>query len=345
MSHIAFAFVPRKVAVKHKTPASSTLQKGSTSHPRPLLPPTSAASTSKSTCPDRPSAPARALPFKIPIMCGPRASYDIERCTCVRSNDNFFPLRYILEPPSPLSTAEDSEAAIARALRAHAADTVDLSIAIPSAERKTKLYQRSARRSMHPVDSSVDSSRGLLPTYPTEVSSSKVTLDAEPPKLESFAIVTVKTVKDAESFPGDQDKTDAARFGFRACSKARWDELNAEYVEYRAGLARTEDVGRNRDDDDSRDEQPLSSSRSDIPHTSSPAYRPNCLVYSQSRPRDKQKLSLRAFFADALGIGADHAGEANDYVDYTVGVDSVGLFLTGTHSSRVIRPVAVSPSD
>ncbi|KAJ7073823.1 hypothetical protein C8F01DRAFT_919328, partial [Mycena amicta] len=76
----------------------------------------------------------------------------------------------------------------------------------------------------------------------------------------------------------------------------------------------------------------------------SPSYPPDCLVFIRNLDPATNKPSLRAFFADALGIGADHAGEANDYVDYTKGVDSVGPFLTGTHSSRLIRPVAVSTS-
>ncbi|KAJ7073773.1 hypothetical protein C8F01DRAFT_2452, partial [Mycena amicta] len=416
MSHIAFAFVPRKVASKHKTPASSTLQKGSKSHPRPLLPLTPAASTSKSTCPDTDLPLLLALSLsRYRLWVDPELRMDIERCTRVRSNDNFFPLSYILEPPSPLSTAEASEAAIAKALRAHAADTVDLRMAIPSAEQMHKRRAGSfeirprfwdneeeyptTRKDWDGPDGENLPAKcktlaaacrfilGLLPSSSAEATSSKVTVEytrmqnivspgsrsddvsAEPPKLKSFALVTFKTVEDAESLlaawpwkrlkaesvEGDEDKTAAARFGFRTCSKARWDDLNAEYVEYRAGLAGTEDMGRNLGDseqvDDSRvnDEQPLALSSFLRPNiapnvTPSPSYPPNCLVFIRNLDPAANKTSLRAFFADALGLGADHADEAIDYVDYTKGVDSCHLRLTSsTHANALVRHFTDKP--
>ncbi|KAJ7073799.1 hypothetical protein C8F01DRAFT_1360580 [Mycena amicta] len=316
----------RTFASKHKTPASSTLQKGSTSHPRPLLPPTPAASTSKSTCPDTDLPLLLALSLsRYRLWVDPEIRMDIERCTRVRSNDNFFPLSYILEPPSPLSTAEASEAAIAKALRAHAADTVDLRMSIPSAEQ---MYKRKAgsfeirprfwgneeeeypttRKDWDARTVEVQDARcgvSIHPWTPTFLlgpsdffqsnagdleytriqniispGSPSDDVSAEPPKLKSFALVTFKTVEDAESSVAalEASKT-RGRTG-----RQRQDRRSPLWVP-RAGLARTEDVGRNRGDfesvDDSRvnDEQPLSSSRSDIPHTPSPSYPPNCLVF------------------------------------------------------------------
>ncbi|KAJ7205021.1 hypothetical protein GGX14DRAFT_569168 [Mycena pura] len=55
--------------------------------------------------------------------------------------------------------------------------------------------------------------------------------------LKPFALVTSARAADAEALRAEaqaHEPADAARIGFRACSKVRWDVLNAEYLAYRA---------------------------------------------------------------------------------------------------------------
>ncbi|KAJ7073820.1 hypothetical protein C8F01DRAFT_1224650 [Mycena amicta] len=339
------------VASKHKSPATSTgtIQKGSTTYAHPLLPPTPAARPPSWRVPTQTFPSCSRSPFRDTDYGGPELRMDIERRTRVRSNDNFFPLSYILEPPAPLSTAETSEAAIAKALRAHAADTVDLRMAIPSAERKTSRKDWDARTvyvetllvKCKTLAAACRFILGLLPSSPAEDTCSKVTLEYTriqnitspgPPRQHAGLLVAAwpwKRLKPEQvDGTGDKDKTDAARFGFRACSTTRWDE-------YRTGLAGTED----RAGWHLSYRQRAAHGPTSLPHL--PTH-PTALS-SSAISTPLQQTALRAFFADALGVGTDDTDEAIDYVDYTVGVDSVGLFLTGTHSSRLIRPVAVSP--
>ncbi|KAJ7218575.1 hypothetical protein GGX14DRAFT_560920 [Mycena pura] len=65
------------------------------------------------------------------------------------------------------------------------------------------------------------------------------TMLTSPGKLKPFALVTFARAADAEALRAEaqaREPADAARIGFRACSKARWDVLNAEYLVYRARI-------------------------------------------------------------------------------------------------------------
>nr|GAT44229.1 predicted protein [Mycena chlorophos] len=380
MSHDGgFAFVPRKVASKIKPPPKTT----PTSAPAARL-----AAPVPSTIPEPPSAKTSCPDTDIPLLLAlslskyrlwadPELRMDIERCTRVRANMNFFPLSYMLDPPSALSSADMSEAQIAKALRAHGADCVDLRMTIPSAEHKRKAGSYEIRPRFW-----VDDEKGggeyastkagwderTVKTCPRDtqdytriqhIASPSPESDTERPKLKSFALITLKNLEDAralvDSWPWkrrktcatemvvDEDTKDALQFGFRACSKARWDELNAEYLAYQRELAVNEERLQAQpilSSSPTTVSAPLWLSTHDHPDRP-PSFPPNCLVFVRNLDPSTNKTALRALFAEALGLGVDSAGEAIDYVDYTKGVDSCHLRLTTPiHAQALVKHFA-----
>ncbi|KAF7337845.1 RRM-3 domain-containing protein [Mycena venus] len=161
------------------------------------------------------------------------------------------------------------------------------------------------------------------------------------PKLKSFALITFANAEDAEalltawpwarnparvSTDESPDASEAVKFGFRTLSKARWDELNTEYLNYRtkilADIAEAENL-----------EAPAPSTQQEKPVLKRPAppveepipiipvantrYPQNCLVFVRNIHPETNKTTLRNFFAKAVD-----AKEAIDYVDFNKGMDS-----------------------
>ncbi|KAF7317670.1 RRM-3 domain-containing protein [Mycena kentingensis (nom. inval.)] len=390
-------FVPRKVA--RPGPAKPSAPRATLSVAPAAAPvQTSAAQAAKppSDTDDYPLLLALSL-SEYRLWINPELRMDIERCTRVRANDNFFPLSYILSPPSPLSSADVPEAVIAKALRTTATELVDLRMTIPSAEHKRDAGSFEIRPKFW---GAADADKGCAKTrkdwdartayvenLPTQcnslaatcrfllgllphATSSKVTLDdytriqnivspeAEdgdaPRKLSGFALITFKTVEDLETLVagwpwarrretegghGDNSKDDATRFGFRACSKVQWDELNAEYLAYRARLLREQVATRDA-------EQPVQNNAASAaerlrtvpaPTEARPNYPPNCLVFVRNLDVGTNKTALRTLFGTALGLEGKAIDDAIDYVDYTKGVDSCHLRLTSTtHATALV---------
>ncbi|KAF7293282.1 RRM-3 domain-containing protein [Mycena chlorophos] len=391
MSHDGgFAFIPRKLASKLKPPPKTTPTSAPLALPAVPIPSTVPEPTSSKTsgscsgCPDTDIPLLLALSLsRYRLWAEPELRMDIDRCTRVRANENFFPLSYILDPPSALSSAEMSEAQVAKALRTHGADCVDLRMTIPSAEHKRKAGSYEIRprfcvdgeeggggyastkagwdeRTVYvenlPVKCKTLASAyrfivGLMPSSKDTQDYTRIQHIASPspeseddrPKLKSFALITFKNLDDARALvdlwpwsrrkeverPGATDNADvkdALQFGFRACSKARWEELNAEYLAYQRELAVNEERPQ------SQAIVSSSPARAPVPLPTHehhpPSFPPNCLVFVRNLDPSTNKTALRALFAEALGLGVDNVSEAIDYVDYTKGVDSCHLRLT-----------------
>ena len=176
------------------------------------------------------------------------------------------------------------------------------------------------------------------------------------PKCKGFALVTVSepsaTSHLLTRFPyyhrannhstdGNDDNDGASpeeqethKAGFRTLTKERWEELQAEYVEYRDVL-----LGR------------ITASSSSIPRSIAPPaptstapatkvtdashearlqhaslsslnFPPGCVIFARHVPQDTNKTALRALFSALL---AGDSAAALDYVDYTKGLDTVRL--------------------
>ncbi|KAJ7137927.1 hypothetical protein C8R44DRAFT_607639 [Mycena epipterygia] len=165
------------------------------------------------------------------------------------------------------------------------------------------------------------------------------------PKPKSFALITLANADDAESLlttwpwarqqRSTQDSSDASealKFGFRTLSKARWDELNAQYLSYRAKLLadiQEPDVlattGLPTAPPQDRPEPKRQASPIDDPIAlaSTMSYPRNCLVFVRHIHPETNKTTLRNFFAKAVDVK-----EAIDYVDFNKGMDSCYLRLT-----------------
>ncbi|KAF7293274.1 RRM-3 domain-containing protein [Mycena chlorophos] len=337
--------------------------------PRPWIigstwtaPEPSSSKTSGSPCPDTDIPLLLALSLsKYRLWADPELRMDIERCTRVRANEDFFPLSYILDPPSPLSSAELSEAQVAKALRTHGADCVDLRMTIPSAEHKRKAGSYEIRprfsgwadgeegegyastkagwdeRTVYvTLASAYRFIVGLLSlpqdyTRIQHIASPSPESDEDRLKLKSFALITFKNLEDAralvDSWPWnrrktrasqavvDEDTKDALQFGFRVCSKARWEELNAEYLAYQRELAVNEERP--------QAQTIVSPSPAIAPvplpthEHHPPSFPPNCLVCVRNLDPGTNKTAL------PLAKGLIMCN-----VNYTKGVDSCHLRLT-----------------
>ncbi|KAF7295696.1 RRM-3 domain-containing protein [Mycena indigotica] len=392
-----FAFLPRQFASKRKPPTPHSTAPSHRNNPP-------ASTLIQELSAPQPASDARFEENDVPLLLAlslskywlwmnPELRMDIERCTRVRANDNFFPLSYILAPPSPLSSLEASETQIAKALRTHGTSLVDLRMTIPSADHKRKAGSFEIRPAFdsggegdYPttrkgwddrtvyvenlpvkcktlagvcrfISSLLLPQEGPGPSTPSSdctriqnIVSPGSHSDDEPPKLKSFALVTFKTVKDAislvESWPWTglqslheteaENKKEAFRFGFRACSKTIWEGLNAEYLRYQQQLAHPTRFAPKQHDID-RDEPRIPTSSPSLSITL-PSYPPNCLVFIRNLDHGTNKTALRVLFSTALGYDAGTVDEAIDYVDYTKGVDSCHVRLTSPlHANALVK--------
>ncbi|KAJ7355840.1 hypothetical protein DFH08DRAFT_1076830 [Mycena albidolilacea] len=176
------------------------------------------------------------------------------------------------------------------------------------------------------------------------------------PKLKSFALVTFASTTDAESllavWPWSRRKqtartdefpsiaSEAMQFGFRALSKARWDELNAEYLAYRTRILA--DIAPAEPDVPGPSALPepkrrVSPARDIVaPPPTNMSYPQNCLVFVRNIHPETNKTTLRTFFAKAVEVK-----EAIDYVDFNKGMDSCYLRLTtAAHAKNLVEHFA-----
>ena len=172
-----------------------------------------------------------------------------------------------------------------------------------------------------------------------------------PPKCRGYALVTLLDLNDAaklvEAYPwrsrpstieseGTDARSEAARFGLRALSQARWDELQAEYQERKARvmqeIAAYEDaqmagIVHKMDSRERASPAPREATPSEptitTPTSSGPTldasapYSYGCLVFVRGVHIETNKTTLKTLFGRAVD------GEGIDYVDYAKGMDSV----------------------
>ncbi|KAL1725620.1 hypothetical protein EV714DRAFT_287780 [Schizophyllum commune] len=186
-----------------------------------------------------------------------------------------------------------------------------------------------------------------------------------PSKCRGYALVTLLDVNDAaklvEAYPwrsrpstteseGTDPRSEAARFGLRALSKARWDKLQAEYQERKArvmeeiaayedaqlaGIVHQTDT-HERASSAQREAAPPEITTTTPATSSGPAldasapYPYGCLIFVRGVHVETNKTTLKTLFGRAV------AGEGIDYVDYAKGMDSCHLRLaTPAHAERL----------
>lgn len=181
------------------------------------------------------------------------------------------------------------------------------------------------------------------------------------PVCKGFAIIVLARKEDAEYLQAewpwirnavDESKTntiprsaefqDAIKFGSRALSKVRWEQLREEYLAYRGRLV--EEINAFEDaeplvtipyDASEKDQyiplkEPPVNSETPLINLSSP-YPPSSLVFVRNIHPETNKTTLRKFFATSLkGSLADGTirSDGLDYVDFNKGMDSVSPVST-----------------
>ncbi|KAI0758035.1 hypothetical protein C8Q74DRAFT_1452023 [Fomes fomentarius] len=184
------------------------------------------------------------------------------------------------------------------------------------------------------------------------------------PKCKGFALVTLGDLEDAKRLvsewpwyprrtfastnPGESSTTlvEAVKFGFRALSKARWDELKEEYVAHRQRLldeiagARSTAHGYDYDTDAAMEaEEPgtvteaPSQPQVGLSLDPSAPFPPGCLVFVRNVHAETNKTTLKSLFS-AHAFGG--TSSALDYVDYNKGMTSCHLRLSTPHHARTL---------
>jgi hypothetical protein len=218
---------------------------------------------------------------------------------------------------------------------------------------------------------------GILPQDPSiqeripSISLPKHHLDqaGDVPRCKGFALVTLLRSEDVDyllqRWPWKRgpivpdDSTDprvheALKHGLRMLQKARWDQLNSEYLQYRRQLLEeaveheelaqqsiphpspsniTHEVTMQIDEQSGRDTDSLTQPSSlDL----SAPYPPGCLVHVRHIHPETNKTTLRKLFAKA----APEEGDGIDYVDFNKGMTTVSAIIT-LHIYRVSQAVLV----
>ena len=158
------------------------------------------------------------------------------------------------------------------------------------------------------------------------------------PKPKGFAFVTLLSSQSVETMLRDWPWTgrnadsdglstaahEAAKFGFRTISKARWEGLRDEYLAYRERLL---------DEVATSDDNAPAQTRFFVPETYPVPYVPSteaqshaltsyptgCLIFVRNVHPETNKTTLRTLLTSAVGLGK----ESLDYVDFTKGMDTV----------------------
>ncbi|KAF9000291.1 hypothetical protein BDQ17DRAFT_1359966 [Cyathus striatus] len=180
------------------------------------------------------------------------------------------------------------------------------------------------------------------------------------PACKGFAFVTFSSLEDAqymiakwpwESQGGDQEegldelKKEATKFGFRALSKKKWDELKEEYIAYRQRLV--DEINEFQDSSvlaaqsiPHFDTRPMQPSPPETGLSFNSPYPTNVLLFIKHIHPETNKTTLRKLFStafqDAIKDG-EIEDEGLDYVDYTKGMDSCHLrLLTPTQAGILL---------
>ncbi|KAF4575385.1 hypothetical protein EYR40_004870 [Pleurotus pulmonarius] len=203
------------------------------------------------------------------------------------------------------------------------------------------------------------------------------------PKFKGFAFVVFSVLEDAntllERWPWERDseeekqssslhsagtgitegEREARRFGLRALSQARWDELKEEYLSYRKTLIErahddgappnilptpTSDPGKAKPEPEPEHQTLPTSTVAPAPgprEDDSPPrpslddpYPYGCLVFVRNVHPATNKTTLRALFASVFSD--TDTREAIDYVDFTKGMDTCYLRLSRSSSAVLL---------
>ncbi|KIJ20484.1 hypothetical protein PAXINDRAFT_96673 [Paxillus involutus ATCC 200175] len=156
--------------------------------------------------------------------------------------------------------------------------------------------------------------------------------------------VDTTDIHDTDTTPVEKE---ALKFGFRTISKARWNQLNEEYLVYRQRLvdemaeanepaARYQATGIELGDVTQAElEEPAPSPSLATKTTWSSPYPFNCLVFVRNIHPETNKTTLKAFFSQAFQAAE---GQANgiDYVDFNKGMDTCYLRLASPHHTTLL---------
>ncbi|SJL02608.1 uncharacterized protein ARMOST_05939 [Armillaria ostoyae] len=176
------------------------------------------------------------------------------------------------------------------------------------------------------------------------------------PKCKGFALLTLLDVEDVQQLlrewpwtlvvfatdvkPAISEFQEATKFGFRALSKTRWDEMKDEYLAYRARLVKEivsyeDEMAAHAATKRRRSPSPAILSVPDTVETtltSSSLFPPNCLVFVRNLHCETNKTTLRALFSKAFTSLPDGL----DYVDFTKGMDSCYLRVATPEHARAL---------
>ncbi|PBK93939.1 hypothetical protein ARMGADRAFT_1164773 [Armillaria gallica] len=176
------------------------------------------------------------------------------------------------------------------------------------------------------------------------------------PKCKGFALLTLLDVEDVQQLlrewpwtlvvcatdvkPAISEFQEATKFGFRALSKTRWDEMKDEYLAYRARLVKEivsyeDEMAAHAATKRRRSPSPAISSIPDTVETtltSSSLFPPKCLVFVRNLHCETNKTTLRALFSKAFTSLPDGL----DYVDFTKGMDSCYLRVATPEHARAL---------
>jgi hypothetical protein len=169
-----------------------------------------------------------------------------------------------------------------------------------------------------------------------------------PPKTRRCAFVIFSTTESAssliEAWPWDRStssgSSEAQKYGVRAISKARYLELEQEYLAYQQRLAQHNAAASSSAPQPppariSQPNQPQNKRPREQDTTQEPPvqsgitkdYPIDCLLFVRNVHPETNKTTLRSLFAKRLGGNPDGV----DYVDFNKGVDTVSS-LSSTHS-------------
>lgn len=165
------------------------------------------------------------------------------------------------------------------------------------------------------------------------------------PKCKGFALITLSSPEQAHKltrhWPWNVRRTDphgvadvsetqeAIKFGFRTMLRARWDELQEEYLAYRRtlsdALAYVEEQHEATTDAPMvvTEEPAVPPAPSHLPTTDLWSLFPEgCLVFVRNIHPETNKTTLRSLFSQAFAH-SDVSDEGVDYVDFSKGMDTV----------------------
>lgn len=177
------------------------------------------------------------------------------------------------------------------------------------------------------------------------------------PKCKGFALVTLSDTTLVESlrtrYPWDRHPDaqtheiegdvfqEAQKIGFRAITKAQWDRLNEEYLQYKQSLLDEMNLVTDQDEYHDSGHNLTSRKRSPSPTgsesivgaqqsgqvtTLASQYPFGCLLFIRHVHPETNKTTLKTLFSRAL-LEGDSTAEGIDYVDFNKGMETVRLWI------------------